>query len=119
MTIIIKLTVTAANIVLSKCITLHGSLRISIIILILCFTFSDCSFSFSLSPRHPHPHHHKHLPKPLLGLQYRIGQLYMISKHSCEQSGGGEGVEVVRNESDIHPQHGPGQLTEKRIHLSR
>lgn len=57
--------------------------------------------------------------KPLLGLQYRIGQLYMISKHSCEQSGGGEGVEVVRNESDIHPQHGPGQMTEKRIYLSR
>ncbi|XP_068998713.1 cytoplasmic phosphatidylinositol transfer protein 1b isoform X2 [Embiotoca jacksoni] len=48
----------------------------------------------------------------------RIGQLYMISKHSCEQSGGGEGVEVVRNESDIHPQHGRGQLTEKRIYLN-
>uniref|UniRef100_A0A3B4YF52 Phosphatidylinositol transfer protein cytoplasmic 1b n=1 Tax=Seriola lalandi dorsalis TaxID=1841481 RepID=A0A3B4YF52_SERLL len=47
-----------------------------------------------------------------------IGQLYMISKHSCEQSGGGEGVEVVRNELDVHPQHGPGQLTEKRIYLS-
>lgn len=72
-----------------------------------------------LSSLHPHPHHHKPLPKPLLGLQYRIGQLYMISKHSCEQSGGGEGVEVVRNESDIHPQHGAGQLTEKRIYLSR
>uniref|UniRef100_A0A3B3Y3L9 Phosphatidylinositol transfer protein N-terminal domain-containing protein n=1 Tax=Poecilia mexicana TaxID=48701 RepID=A0A3B3Y3L9_9TELE len=49
---------------------------------------------------------------------YKIGQLYMISKHSCEQSGGGEGVEVVRNEPDIHPQHGPGQLTEKRIYLT-
>ncbi|XP_030249503.1 cytoplasmic phosphatidylinositol transfer protein 1b isoform X1 [Sparus aurata] len=55
---------------------------------------------------------------PLTVDEYRIGQLYMISKHSCEQSGGGEGVEVVRNESDIHPQHGPGQLTEKRIYLS-
>uniref|UniRef100_A0A3B5AJD5 Cytoplasmic phosphatidylinositol transfer protein 1-like n=1 Tax=Stegastes partitus TaxID=144197 RepID=A0A3B5AJD5_9TELE len=42
----------------------------------------------------------------------------MISKHSCEQSGGGEGVEVVRNEPDVHPQHGAGQLTEKRIYLS-
>ncbi|XP_029359965.1 cytoplasmic phosphatidylinositol transfer protein 1b isoform X2 [Echeneis naucrates] len=42
----------------------------------------------------------------------------MISKHSCEQSGGGEGVEVVRNELDIHPKHGPGQVTEKRIYLS-
>lgn len=43
----------------------------------------------------------------------------MISKHSCEQSGGGEGVEVVRNESENHPQYGPGQLTEKRIYLDR
>lgn len=43
----------------------------------------------------------------------------MISKHSCEQSGGGEGVEVVKNEPDIHPQHGLGQLTEKRIYLNR
>lgn len=43
----------------------------------------------------------------------------MISKHSCEQSGGGEGVEVVRNEPDTHPEHGPGQVTEKRIYLTR
>ncbi|XP_060906322.1 cytoplasmic phosphatidylinositol transfer protein 1b [Labrus mixtus] len=55
---------------------------------------------------------------PLTVDEYRIGQLYMISKHSCEQSGGGEGVEVVTNETDIHPQHGQGQLTEKRIYLS-
>lgn len=55
---------------------------------------------------------------PLTVEEYQIGQLYMISKHSCEQSGGGEGVEVVRNELDTHPQHGPGQLTEKRIYLS-
>lgn len=54
-----------------------------------------------------------------LGLQYRIGQLYMISKHSCEQSDGGEGVEVVKNEPDDHPQYGRGQLTEKRIYLNR
>ncbi|XP_017271091.1 cytoplasmic phosphatidylinositol transfer protein 1b [Kryptolebias marmoratus] len=55
---------------------------------------------------------------PLTVEEYRIGQLYMISKHSCEQSGGGEGVEVVKNEPDVHPQHGPGQVTEKRIYLS-
>ncbi|XP_076010924.1 cytoplasmic phosphatidylinositol transfer protein 1b [Genypterus blacodes] len=54
---------------------------------------------------------------PLTVDEYRIGQLYMISKHSCEQSGGGEGVEVVRNEPDVHPQHGTGQVTEKRIYL--
>ncbi|KAM9852505.1 cytoplasmic phosphatidylinositol transfer protein 1b isoform 3-T3 [Aulostomus maculatus] len=55
---------------------------------------------------------------PLTVDEYKIGQLYMISKHSSEQSGGGEGVEVVRNEPDSHPQHGPGQVTEKRIYLS-
>ena len=30
-------------------------------------------------------------------LQYKIGQLYMIAKHSAEQSQRGEGVEVVEN----------------------
>ncbi|XP_061633742.1 cytoplasmic phosphatidylinositol transfer protein 1b isoform X2 [Phyllopteryx taeniolatus] len=55
---------------------------------------------------------------PLTVDEYRIGQLYMISKHSCEQSGSGEGVEVVRNEPDNHPEHGPGQVTEKQIYLS-
>ncbi|XP_049587810.1 cytoplasmic phosphatidylinositol transfer protein 1b [Syngnathus scovelli] len=55
---------------------------------------------------------------PLTVEEYRIGQLYMISKHSCEQSENGEGVEVVRNEADTHPEHGPGQVTEKRIYLS-
>ncbi|NXA23411.1 PITC1 protein, partial [Ibidorhyncha struthersii] len=47
-------------------------------------------------------------------LQYRIGQLYMISKHSHEQSDRGEGVEVVQNEPYEDPNHGNGQLTEKR-----
>ncbi|CAB1334488.1 unnamed protein product [Coregonus sp. 'balchen'] len=55
---------------------------------------------------------------PLTVEEYKIGQLYMISKHSSEQSGGGEGVEVVRNQPDSHPQHGLGQFTEKRIYLS-
>ncbi|KAI1885852.1 hypothetical protein AGOR_G00208040 [Albula goreensis] len=55
---------------------------------------------------------------PLTVDEYRIGQLYMISKHSSEQSGGGEGVEVILNEPHTHPQHGMGQLTEKRIYLS-
>lgn len=102
----------------SKFVTLDAILRIRKMIL-LCASPFHSFFSFSLSSPHPPPHNHKPHPKPVLGFQYRIGQLYMISKHSCEQSGGGEGVEVVRNESDIHPQHGPGQLTEKRIYLSR
>ncbi|CAL8290337.1 unnamed protein product [Merluccius merluccius] len=55
---------------------------------------------------------------PLTVDEYRIGQLYMISKHSCEQSDGGAGVEVVQNEHKVHAEHGPGQVTEKRIYLS-
>ncbi|XP_050987450.1 cytoplasmic phosphatidylinositol transfer protein 1b [Labeo rohita] len=55
---------------------------------------------------------------PLTVDEYRIGQLYMISKHSSEQSEGGEGVEVVRNEPCTDPKHGAGQITEKRIYLN-
>ncbi|KAG5853758.1 hypothetical protein ANANG_G00029720 [Anguilla anguilla] len=51
-------------------------------------------------------------------LQYRIGQLYMISKHSHEQSDRGEGVEVVQNEPFEDPAHGQGQFTEKRVYLN-
>lgn len=56
---------------------------------------------------------------PVLLLQYRIGQLYMIARHSLEQSVDGEGVEVVESKEIEDPVHGKGQLTEKRIHLSR
>lgn len=52
-------------------------------------------------------------------MQYRIGQLYMIARHSLEQSVDGEGVEVVENKDIEDPVHGKGQYTEKRIHLSR
>ncbi|XP_058255280.1 cytoplasmic phosphatidylinositol transfer protein 1b [Hemibagrus wyckioides] len=55
---------------------------------------------------------------PLTVEEYRIGQLYMINKHSHEQSEGGDGVEVIRNELDTHPKYGSGQVTEKRIYLS-
>ncbi|KAK3089332.1 hypothetical protein FSP39_002776 [Pinctada imbricata] len=50
--------------------------------------------------------------------QYKIGQLYMIAKHSHEQSENGEGVEVVTNEECDHETHGKGQFTEKRVYLS-
>ena len=32
-----------------------------------------------------------------INFQYKIGQLYMIAKHSHEQSQKGEGVEVIEN----------------------
>lgn len=51
--------------------------------------------------------------------QYKIGQLYMIARHSLEQSDEGEGVEVMDNKPCEDPVHGKGQYTEKRIHLSK
>jgi len=55
---------------------------------------------------------------PLTVEEYRIGQLYMIAKHSAEESEKGEGVEVVENRPHTDPLHGEGQYTEKRIHIS-
>lgn len=56
---------------------------------------------------------------PLTVDEYKIGQLYMIARHSLEQSGDGEGIEVVENRECTDPEHGTGQFTEKRIHLSK
>ncbi|XP_041425581.1 cytoplasmic phosphatidylinositol transfer protein 1 [Xenopus laevis] len=56
---------------------------------------------------------------PLTVEEYRIGQLYMISKHSHEQSSDGEGVEVIINEPYESAVHGKGQYTEKRVYLNR
>ncbi|XP_014469299.1 PREDICTED: cytoplasmic phosphatidylinositol transfer protein 1 [Dinoponera quadriceps] len=55
---------------------------------------------------------------PLTTEEYRIGQLYMIARHSHEQSDSDEGVEVIQNTACEDPVHGKGQFTEKRIHLS-
>jgi len=55
---------------------------------------------------------------PITVEEYKIGQLYMIAKHSAEQSQKGEGVEVVENRPHTDPVHGQGQFTEKRIYIS-
>lgn len=55
---------------------------------------------------------------PITVEEYQIGQLYMIARHSLEQSGNGEGIEVVENSECVDPKHGKGRFTEKRIHLS-
>ncbi|EDW36224.1 GL17678 [Drosophila persimilis] len=55
---------------------------------------------------------------PLTVEEYKIGQLYMIARHSLEQSEEGEGVEVVENRPCEDAVHGKGQYTEKHIHLS-
>jgi len=58
------------------------------------------------------------IPMPLTTTEYKIGQLYMIAKHSNEQSTNGEGVEVCANHPYEDVTYGSGQFTEKRIHLS-
>ncbi|XP_053694165.1 cytoplasmic phosphatidylinositol transfer protein 1 [Sabethes cyaneus] len=55
---------------------------------------------------------------PLTVEEYKIGQLYMIARHSLEQSEAGNGIEVVENKQCYNCEHGVGQYTEKRIHLS-
>ncbi|XP_012255901.2 cytoplasmic phosphatidylinositol transfer protein 1 [Athalia rosae] len=55
---------------------------------------------------------------PFTTEEYQIGQLYMIARHSHEQSDSSEGVEVVETSPCEHVTHGAGQFTEKRIHLS-
>jgi len=55
---------------------------------------------------------------PLSVEEYKIGQLYMIAKHSLEESQKGEGVEVIENRPHEDEIHGSGQYTEKRIYLS-
>ncbi|XP_018014418.1 cytoplasmic phosphatidylinositol transfer protein 1 [Hyalella azteca] len=56
---------------------------------------------------------------PMTVEEYHIGQLYMIARHSAEQSDDkGEGVETIVNEPCEDPKYGKGQYAEKRIHLT-
>ena len=52
--------------------------------------------------------------------EYKIGQLYAVAEASKNETGGGEGIEVVVNEpySD-HAKYGSGQYTHKVFHLSK
>lgn len=55
---------------------------------------------------------------PLTVEEYQIGQLYMIARHSHEESVSGDGIEVVANHPCEDPVHGSGQYAEKKLHLS-
>eukprot|EP00794_Sanderia_malayensis_P008859 gene8859-9808_t len=55
---------------------------------------------------------------PLTVDEYKVGQLYMINKHTHEQSEKGEGVEVVTNELVSDEKYGDGFFTEKRVYLN-
>lgn len=55
---------------------------------------------------------------PLTVDEYQVGQLYAVAEASKAETGGGDGVEVQKNEPFTnHPQYGSGQYTYKIYHL--
>ena len=52
-------------------------------------------------------------------LQYQVGQLYSVAQASKNETGGGEGVEVLTNEAFENEEMGKGQYTHKIYHLAR
>lgn len=55
---------------------------------------------------------------PLSVEEYYRGQIYVISRHSKEQSEAGDGVETVLNEVCQHSVHGQGRKTIKKMHIN-
>ncbi len=51
--------------------------------------------------------------------QFQVGQLYSVAEASKNETGGGEGVEIIKNEPCDHPELGKGQFTHKIYHLAR
>lgn len=52
-------------------------------------------------------------------LQYHVGQLWSVAQASKDETGGGEGVEVIVNEERVHEKFGRGQFTHKIFHLQQ
>lgn len=50
--------------------------------------------------------------------QYQVGQLYSVAEASKNETGGGEGVEVLKNEP-YEKEGEKGQYTHKIYHLQR
>ncbi|XP_065892309.1 phosphatidylinositol transfer protein beta isoform-like [Dysidea avara] len=55
---------------------------------------------------------------PLSLEEYHIAQLYSVAEASKNETGGGDGVEVVKNEPCNHDKMGSGQYTYKIFHLA-
>lgn len=53
---------------------------------------------------------------PLTTEEYQVGQLYSVAKKSSQETNGGEGVEVIKNEP-YEDANSKGQYTEKIYHL--
>ena len=59
------------------------------------------------------------IPLPLSVEEYRIAQLYSVAEASKNETGGGEGIEIIANEpyTDTPKYGGTGQYTHKVFHL--
>jgi len=62
--------------------------------------------------------HEIRVPVPVTAAEYQVGQLYAVAESSKNETGGGEGVEVLKNEP-YEDENGKGQFTHKIYHLSR
>lgn len=56
--------------------------------------------------------------------EYQVGQLYSVADASKNETGGGEGIEILKNEpyTDhpiFHGRFGDGQYTHKIYHIAR
>eukprot|EP01135_Chromosphaera_perkinsii_P000908 Nk52_evm6s153 gene=Nk52_evmTU6s153 len=59
------------------------------------------------------------IPLNLSVEEYQVAQLYSVAEASKNETGGGEGVEVLKNEPfEDHPQFGKGQYTYKIYRLA-
>lgn len=54
----------------------------------------------------------------LLTFQYQVGQLYSVAEASKNETGGGEGIQVLKNEP-YEKDGEKGQYTHKIYHLKR
>lgn len=56
---------------------------------------------------------------PISVEEYQIGQLYAVAEASMKETGGGDGIEVLKNEPVEHPTLGKCQFTHKVVHLEQ
>eukprot|EP00158_Paraphelidium_tribonemae_P009620 Partr_v1_DN28910_c0_g1_i2_m25426 putative phosphatidylinositol transfer protein len=57
------------------------------------------------------------IPVPFTTAEYQIAQLYSVAEASKNETGDGEGVQVLKNEP-YKDENGEGQYTHKIYHLS-
>lgn len=84
------------------------------VIVVVSLTMSENVMTL-FNSRPPSPHFP---PLPCI-LQYHLGQLWSVAQASKNETGGGEGVEVLVNEEREHSQFGRGQYTHKIYHLAK